>query len=78
MEGVTIVTAGSETTAATLGLITYFLLTLPEVLKKLKEELELAMPDPEKPLSCSELEQLPYLVRSHSLSFTGYRSNWNY
>ncbi|KAI9774497.1 MAG: hypothetical protein M1839_001685 [Geoglossum umbratile] len=61
-EGITIVSAGAETTAATLGVITFFLLDNPEILKKLKKELEVAMPDLEKPAKWRELEQLPYLT----------------
>jgi cytochrome P450 len=69
-EGITIVSAGAETTAATLGVITFFVLNNPEILKKLKKELEVAMPDLEKPVKWRELEQLPYLVCSRSLRVT--------
>jgi cytochrome P450 len=55
--------AGSETTAWTLGNITYYLLTKPEILRKLKEELNGVVTDGRvKETSTAELEQLPYLV----------------
>jgi cytochrome P450 len=61
-EAYVLVVAGTETTAGTLAVITYQLLSKPAMFRKLKAELEIAMPDPnELPLS-SKLEGLPYLV----------------
>ncbi|KAI9783704.1 MAG: hypothetical protein M1839_003552 [Geoglossum umbratile] len=61
-EGVALVSAGSETTTNTLGVITFHLLDNPGILKRLKKELGEAMPDLDKQVKWSELEQLPYLV----------------
>lgn len=54
--------AGMETTAQTLTAITYHLLTNPLILRRLKDELELAMPDPNQLPVASKLDSLPYLV----------------
>lgn len=40
----------------------FYILSLPEVYRKLKEELLTAWPDLNHDLSLSELEKLPYLV----------------
>lgn len=45
----------------TLSAITCELLTNPEILKKLKAELALAIPDPNKTPTCAQIENLPYL-----------------
>ncbi len=55
--------AGTETTAWTLSVITYHLLSKPQYLKALRSELEQAMPDEQVLLPWKELERLPYLVR---------------
>ena len=60
-EAVSLVGAGTETTAWSLTIGTCHILDNPHVLKQLKDELIKAMPDPSKPLSIAELEQLPYL-----------------
>ena len=62
-EAYVLVVAGAETTAGTLAAITYQLLTKPAMLRKLKAELETAMPDPDERPVASRLEALPYLVR---------------
>ena len=56
------VIAGTLTTAWALSVITYHLLTVPAVLRKLKAELATAIPDPSKSVPLSALEQLPYLT----------------
>lgn len=61
-EAYVLVVAGAETTAGTLAAITYQLLSKPAMLKKLKAELETAMPDPNERPVTSKLEGLPYLV----------------
>lgn len=62
-DGQTFNIAGSETTAWTLGLITYYLLTMPEILNRLKKELDSVVKDGMvEGISTAELEQLPYLV----------------
>lgn len=60
-EAYVIVIAGTDTTATTLGALTYHLLANPRILNKLKTELETAMPDPNEPPTLA-LETLPYLV----------------
>lgn len=62
-EGFILIGAGGETTAQTLAVLTFHLLNNPLVLQKLQTELDTAMPDPSRPMSWQQLEQLPYLVR---------------
>ncbi|KAL2151657.1 hypothetical protein VTH82DRAFT_6755 [Thermothelomyces myriococcoides] len=57
-EGFNFLLAGTETTAATLTVITFWLLSKPEIYKRLMEDL--AGLDPAK-LKWTELEQRPYL-----------------
>lgn len=45
----------------TLSAITCELLTNPDVLKKLKAEFALAIPDPNRTPTCAQIENLPYL-----------------
>jgi cytochrome P450 len=54
--------AGTDTTANTLAAITYHLLANPEILRKLKIELEGAIPDPDAMPESSKIESLPYLT----------------
>jgi cytochrome P450 len=56
-----VVSAGTETTAWCLSVITFHLLSNPAILKKLRKELEEAIPDLKKPVPVERLEQLPYL-----------------
>lgn len=60
-EGQTVVAAGAVTTAHYLKFTSYHLLTNPDILQKLKAELETVMPNPNEPASLQKLEQLPYL-----------------
>ncbi|KAI0838317.1 cytochrome P450 [Hypoxylon sp. FL0890] len=59
-----VVMAGTLTTATTLELITFWLLSQPETLLKLKEELRTVMPSVEDvgKVSLATLEALPYLT----------------
>jgi len=61
-EGNILIGAGSETTAQILAVLSYHLISSPDVLKKLQKELETVMPDPYTPVKWQQLEQLPYLV----------------
>ena len=61
-EGEVVVAAGTITTAWALGVSTYFVLATPEILRKLKSELEAAIPDPSQPLNLITLESLPFLT----------------
>jgi cytochrome P450 len=55
--------AGTETTAWTLGLLTYYLLANPKLLTRLQTELSTVVKDGRvEEASTAELEQLPYLV----------------
>jgi cytochrome P450 len=65
-EGQTLVGAGSETTAKSLAVITFYLLEDRQKLQKLRAELHTVMPTPTGPVSLTALEQLPYLVRGRS------------
>ncbi|KAF4473450.1 cytochrome P450 oxidoreductase, partial [Fusarium agapanthi] len=60
-EAVTIINAGTETTSWALAVITYFLLSQPETLAKLQDELKQVVDDPCHLPSWTTLEQLPYL-----------------
>jgi len=65
-EALILVAAGSETTSVTLAVLTFYLLTTPQVLQKLTTELDAAIPDAQSPPPLQELEHLPYLVCNHS------------
>ncbi|KAL9032134.1 MAG: hypothetical protein Q9180_006680, partial [Flavoplaca navasiana] len=60
-EGMSLLIAGSETTAMTLSLITYHLLANPDMLAKLREALEQTIPDSNSLPSLTQLEAIPYL-----------------
>lgn len=61
-EGQTLVGAGSETTAKSLAVITFYLYEDKTKLEKLREELRTVMPTPTSSVSLTTLEQLPYFV----------------
>lgn len=61
-EGSTIVAAGVETTAKSLATTSFYILTTPGVLPRLREELKKVMPLPTSKATWTQLEQLPYLV----------------
>lgn len=61
-EGFALILAGADTSSATLSQLSYHLLANPDILKTLKEELKIAMPDTQVPLPWQELENLPFLV----------------
>ncbi|EZF31894.1 hypothetical protein H109_06752 [Trichophyton interdigitale MR816] len=56
-----IIGAGTETTSNCLSVISYHLLRNPEKLRRLKEELREAEPDPTAEIRLCQLESLPYL-----------------
>ncbi|KAL8904801.1 MAG: hypothetical protein Q9207_003024 [Kuettlingeria erythrocarpa] len=60
-EAITVVGAGLETTKWTLTVAFYYILADPAIHKRLREELETAIPDPSTVPSWSELQRLPYL-----------------
>jgi cytochrome P450 len=61
-----IFSATAPTTAATLASATFHLLSNPGILRKLKTELEAAIPDVDSIPTLRQVESLPYLVRAFS------------
>lgn len=61
-EGFTLTGAGTMTTANALNSIVYYILSQPDCLARLKEELRTAFPDPSAIRSSADLERLPYLT----------------
>lgn len=61
VEANSILAAGFETTGGVLSLMTFLVLDHPEIHKRLKEELEAAIPDPDTIPSWQVLEKLPLL-----------------
>ncbi|KAK5998836.1 Cytochrome P450 monooxygenase astB [Cladobotryum mycophilum] len=60
-EGQILVQGGTLTTSWTLSLATFHLLNRPETLRKLRNELFAAIPDPNQIVPLTQLESLPYL-----------------
>ncbi|KAJ5295943.1 hypothetical protein N7508_010764 [Penicillium antarcticum] len=60
-EAQTMVLAGQDTTSFTLTCTVYQLLSRPDMLKRVKAELESALPGPNSPPSLAIVEKLPYL-----------------
>ncbi|KAI9706195.1 MAG: hypothetical protein M1820_004956 [Bogoriella megaspora] len=73
-EGLVVMAGGGEPTAQTLAVLSFHLISDPNILAQLKAELKQAMPDASQILSCSRLEQLPYLhaviSEAHRISAT--------
>jgi len=61
-EATSIIGAGTETTAWTLSVITYYLLAHPSIRSKLEAELQTVVQDPKNLPSWTVLEKLPYLT----------------
>ncbi|KFY49221.1 hypothetical protein V496_10164 [Pseudogymnoascus sp. VKM F-4515 (FW-2607)] len=61
-DGQTVVIAGTITTAWGLCVAVFYLLSQPETLKRLKEELQTVLKGPSSPITLATLEQLPYLT----------------
>ena len=61
-EAVLLVGAGTHTTSWCLTVIVFHLLSKPDLLRRLKQELESARSKSENNLSLSDLERLPYLT----------------
>lgn len=61
-EGFGMGVAGTETTARSLSLGTYYLLTREDVRRKLREELKQVMPAPDVRPTWNDLDKLPYMV----------------
>lgn len=59
-EAILMLTAGTETTSWALGLITFYLLTKPEILGRLTKDLQAVVKDPLHLPSWPTLEKIPY------------------
>jgi len=77
-EALTQLIAGSDTTSNTSCAILYHCLKHPEVVRKLEEELDKALPDPDAVPEFAQIKDLPYLdaviketMRIHSTSSLG-------
>jgi cytochrome P450 len=73
-----LVAVGFETTGVTLTLMTYLVLSHPQVHQKLLEELKEAIPDLSKIPGVSVLEKLPYLFAVVKESLRHVCSNYSY
>jgi cytochrome P450 len=62
-EGMVVLSAGTETTARVLSMGAFYIYRDEHILRKLREELEKALPTLDENLSWTQLEKLPYLVR---------------
>ena len=63
-----LVGAGTETTSMALSNLIYYLLSNPVILKRLKKDLEDAIPDENVVPTLAQVESLPFLVSfSHTL-----------
>lgn len=67
-EAMSVIGAGSETSANTLATIHFYLLENPGAFIKLRDELREALPDEEK-ISLGVVEKLPYLVSIQFVTF---------
>lgn len=61
-EGQVVIGAGADTTANALTLLHFHILDNTDILKKLRKELEDAIPDKFAPVELRVVEKLPYLV----------------
>ncbi|KAF8250242.1 cytochrome P450 [Wilcoxina mikolae CBS 423.85] len=61
-EGEVVIAAGTITTAWAMNVAAYHVLSDPQILRSLKRELEVAIPDPKGKMDLVALEQLPYLT----------------
>ena len=61
-EAESLIGAAIETTKSALSLASFHVLDNPDILRRLREEMMIAIPDPPNPPSLSELERLPYLT----------------
>lgn len=68
-EAFNVIVAGSDTTAATLGVLMYKILVDTEISRKLVAELDTALPDKKTNFDLSKLERLDYLVGDPSPTF---------
>ncbi|TGO68998.1 hypothetical protein BELL_0796g00030 [Botrytis elliptica] len=61
-EAVVVISAAAETTSRALSITMFYILSDPQVLRRLRDEIDIAMPDYSILPSAKALEELPYLV----------------
>lgn len=61
-EAISLIGAGIETTMRTLTVFVFYIADNPAVYKKLREELEAAIPNPDRMPALEVLEKLPFLT----------------
>ncbi|KAJ5727058.1 hypothetical protein N7493_004878 [Penicillium malachiteum] len=61
-ESMSLITAGTETAGRALDVATFYICSNSHILRRMRAELIQVMPEPNSKLTCSPLEQLPYLV----------------
>ncbi|THC99244.1 hypothetical protein EYZ11_001243 [Aspergillus tanneri] len=61
-EAITVIGAGFETTKYALSVASFHIVNTPSIYRRLRQELEAAIPDPHNIPPLSELERLPYLT----------------
>ncbi|KAE8154551.1 cytochrome P450 [Aspergillus avenaceus] len=61
-EAITVIGAGFDTTRYALSVASFHIINTPGIYKRLRDELEAAIPDPSNIPSLTELEKLPYLT----------------
>ncbi|KAL8738347.1 MAG: hypothetical protein Q9181_000857 [Wetmoreana brouardii] len=61
-EGFSVVTAGGETTARVLALGIFYIVSNPTILRRLRKEVDVVIPDASRVPSVKVLEELPYLT----------------
>ncbi|KAF8856412.1 cytochrome P450 [Acephala macrosclerotiorum] len=61
-EGLSVIGAGSETSANTLAVVHFHLLDNPDTLARLRAELNESLPDKNTPIALNLVERLPYLT----------------
>ena len=57
-----LISAGSDTSTQTLHMMTYHILSNPSILQRLRAEIQTVQPNPYRPASLKQLEQLPFLT----------------
>lgn len=75
-EGEILTGAGSETTSQVLTRLAFYLRHVPEVLVKLRQELDVFMAQTSGTPSLAELQKLPYLVSPHQERLRGFTNKW--
>lgn len=72
-EGVTVIFAGTETTARSISVAMFYLLRDKSLLQRLRDELSTVEKGPDGQWAYNQLEALPYLVRPHPMESDCYK-----